>query len=180
MYWLWERRNTWRIKTFVCVDVLFNKHSAGGAWKRTKSTWMQRLLSSSQRMETSLPWCPFNPNPQQLLKDANHRKKIHIWHICQAHLFQMQPTRAQSRRLFIRLSKISSVLYISFSLCLDMLKTDWIHNFTLMVYNLHWCMLIINNDTLVQSCNGCENSESVIACNYAACSGSPNLCNAYY
>ena len=32
--------------------------------------------------------------------------------------FQMQPTRAQSRRLFIRLSKISPVLYITFSLCL--------------------------------------------------------------
>jgi len=35
-----------------------------------------------------------------------------------------------------------------------------------MVYNLHQCMLIINNYTLVQSCNGCENSESVIACDY--------------
>ena len=40
-----------------------------------------------------------------------------------AHL-SMQPTRAQSRRLFITLSKISSVSYITFSLCLDMLKTD--------------------------------------------------------
>ena len=32
----------------------------------------------------------------------------------------------------------------------------------------------------IGTCNGCENSESVIACNYAARSGSPHLCNAYY
>ena len=138
----------------VCVDLLFSKHSAGCLkttviTEPTKSAWMQRLLRCYQRMETSLPWRPFNPNPQQLLKDANHPKKIRIRHICQAHLFQMQPTRAQSRWLFMRLSKISSVLYITFSLSLDMLKTDWTHNFTLMVYNLHWCMLIINNYTLV-------------------------------
>ena len=154
MYWLWERRKTRCIKTSVCIDVLFNKHSAvclktTVITEPTMSTWMQRLLSCSQRMGTSLPWRPFKPNPQQLLKDANHPKKIHIWHICQAHLFQMQPTRAQRRRLFMRLSKISSVSYITFSLSLDMLKTDWTHYFTLMVYNLHWCMLIINNCTLV-------------------------------
>jgi len=41
------------------------------------------------------------------------------------------------------------------------LQTTW----TLEQYQLH-------NGT----CNGCENSESVIACNYAACSGSPHLC----
>ena len=57
---------------------------------------------------------------------------------------------------------------------IDVLKTDWTHNFTLLT------IFTDDKQLHISTCNGCENLELVIACNYAARSGSPHLCNAHY